>query len=293
MLLEFHCKNFKAFQEGFDFEMRPNARLTELKYSLLEETIGNKEIKALSTSVVYGPNAAGKTTLVHAMSCFRQIVMKGSIEDSEDDRVGDRVSANMSLIPFRFANAEEPVEFDVCFTHNQTKYRYVIAIVVGKFLNRDFKRYISKEQLYVNDVLIFDRRTNSVTELHVESITKVLNKGYIIGDAEKHRTIMTNNVTQTSLLLLTDFNSFCSKTIVSEVKEWFTKQFIVVNSSDRKKFLPHMPENDGEWMVDVYINEIAKEAGIVGSDFVFQEMIRNTNEQERNTSLSERIREFK
>lgn len=31
---------------------------------------------------------------------------------------------------------------------------------------------------------------------------------------------------------------------------------------------------------------------LVGSDMVFQEMIRNTNEQERNTSLSERIREF-
>lgn len=31
---------------------------------------------------------------------------------------------------------------------------------------------------------------------------------------------------------------------------------------------------------------------LVGSDIVFQEMIQNTNEQERNTSLSERIREF-
>lgn len=31
---------------------------------------------------------------------------------------------------------------------------------------------------------------------------------------------------------------------------------------------------------------------LVGSDSVFQEMIQNTNEQERNTSLSERIREF-
>ena len=31
---------------------------------------------------------------------------------------------------------------------------------------------------------------------------------------------------------------------------------------------------------------------LVGSDTVFQEMIQNTNEQERNTSLSERIREF-
>ena len=31
---------------------------------------------------------------------------------------------------------------------------------------------------------------------------------------------------------------------------------------------------------------------LVGSDTVFQEMIHNTNEQERNTSLAERIREF-
>ena len=31
---------------------------------------------------------------------------------------------------------------------------------------------------------------------------------------------------------------------------------------------------------------------LVGSDIVFQEMIQNTREQERNTSLAERIREF-
>lgn len=31
---------------------------------------------------------------------------------------------------------------------------------------------------------------------------------------------------------------------------------------------------------------------LVGSEQVFQEMIRNTNEQNRNTSLAERIREF-
>lgn len=269
MLLEFCCRNFKSFQEGFDFEMQPNTRLTELKYSLLKETIEDKDVKALSASVVYGPNAAGKTTLVHAMSCFKQIVLKGNIEDSEDDRVGDRVSANMSLIPFRFAGEEEPIEFDVCFTHNKTKYRYILALVVGKFLNRDFERYISKEQLYVNDTKIFDRRTNSVTELHVDGIAQVLNKGYFIGDAETHRTIMANNVSPTSLLLLTDFNSFCSKFIVSEIKDWFTNKLIVINSSDRKKFLPYLPENAGEWMVDIYINEIAKEAGIVGSDFVY------------------------
>lgn len=269
MLLDFRCKNFKAFHEGFDFEMKPNVRLTELKHSLLNEVIENKDVKALSTSVIYGPNAAGKTSLVHAMSCFRQIVLKGTIEDDEDDRIGDYVSANMSLIPFRFAKGEEPVEFDVSFTHNKTKYRYVLSIIVGEFLNKDYKRYINKEQLYVNDILIFNRTTNSVTDLYVKSIKESLNVGYDIGDVEKYKTIMANNVTPISLLLVTDFNSFCSKSIVSEIKEWFTRKLTVVNSSNRIKFLPQLSENKGEWMVDVYINQIAKEAGIVGNDFAY------------------------
>jgi AAA15 family ATPase/GTPase len=41
--------------------------------------------QALSASVIYGPNAAGKTSIANAMSCFRQIVLKETIEDSEDD----------------------------------------------------------------------------------------------------------------------------------------------------------------------------------------------------------------
>lgn len=269
MLLKFSCKNFKAFKDGFEFEMQPNSRLTELKHSLISEKIDNKEIKALSTSVIYGPNAAGKTTLVHAMSCFRQIILKGNIEDSEDDRVGDHVSADMSLIPFRFANEKEPVKLDVCFTYNKCKYRYVLYVVVGNFLNKEYERYIDKEMLYVNDALIFERTVNSVTKLNLERIKEVLNIGCDCNDVEKYRTIMANNVNSVSLLLVTDFNSFCSKTIVSEIKEWFTKQFIVVNSSDRKKFLPHLPEEEGKFMVDVYINEIAKEAGIIGSDFAY------------------------
>jgi len=31
---------------------------------------------------------------------------------------------------------------------------------------------------------------------------------------------------------------------------------------------------------------------VIGSESVFQEMIQNTNQQNRNTSLAERIREF-
>lgn len=80
---------------------------------------------------------------------------------------------------------------------------------------------------------------------------------------------MSSNITVDSLLLVTDFNSFCSKKLVAEIRQWFEKQFIVVNSSDRTRFYPGMPENDGRAMINVYINKIAQEAGIIGSDFAY------------------------
>lgn len=269
MLLNFKCKNFKAFQEGFEFDMQPNTRLTELKYSLLSEKIDGNEEKALSASVIYGPNAAGKTTLINAMSCFRQILLKGTIENSEDDRIGDHVSANMELIPFMFADKTEPVEFDILFTHNGRKYQYALSFDLGSFIDREHKRYISEEKLYVNEALVFERTKNSVDILNLSVIKDALNKGCDVADGEKYRVIMANNISMQSLLLVTDFNSFCSKEIVEDIKTWFLSYFIVVNSADRKTFYPTMPEAEGKAMVEIYINKIAKEAGIVGSDFAY------------------------
>lgn len=269
MLLSFKCKNFKSFRDGFEFNMVPESRMTEIKYSILEESIGAKSIHALSASVIYGPNAAGKTSIVNAMSCFKQIITKGTIEDSEDDRNGDHVSANMNLIPFGFAEKEEPVSFEIAFVHHAVMYRYELSFTVGKFLRKDSKRQIENEKLYINDALIFHRSSHDVPELSLSSVKKMLNIGYEMADVEKHRIAMGKNLSPTSLLLTTDFNSFCSKAIVSELKEWMTKQFVVVNSSDRKRFYPSMPEAEGNAMIDGYINQIAKEAGIVGSDFAY------------------------
>lgn len=269
MLLNFKCKNFKSFQDGFDFHMEPESRMTELKYSILEEEIHKKRVHALSTSVIYGPNAAGKTSIVNAMSCFRQIVLRGSIDDAEDDRSGDHVSASMSLIPFRFLEKAEPVSFDVTFTHEGIKYRYALTFVVGKFLDKKRERYITDETLWVNDALVLERKKDQVKTLSLNAIKDKLNVGYDMADAEKHRAVMGNNLNLTSLLLVTDFNSFCSKAIVGAIKEWLAKQFIVINSSDRKRFYPSLPEMEGKAMVDIYIHRIAREAGIVGSDFAY------------------------
>lgn len=133
MLLNFKCNNFKSFKDGFDFQMKPENRMTELYYSILTEKIMKKDIHALSASVVYGSNASGKTSVINAMSCFKQIIIKGNIEDSENDRTSDHISANMNLIPFSFLETMVPISFDISFTHHKVIYRYTLSFVVGKF----------------------------------------------------------------------------------------------------------------------------------------------------------------
>ena len=269
MLLNFACDNFKSFKDGFQFNMIPEKRMTELDYSILAEEIAGQKETGLSASVIYGPNAAGKTSIVNAMSCMRQIVLRGNVRDAADDRSGDHVSNALALAPFAFRDDAAPVRFDATFTFHGVKYRYVIAVFLGAFLEKDTERYIDREQLYVNDALVFDRTKNAVEKLKLDAIAAHLNVGYELKDAEKTRKAMSNNITADSLLLVTDFNSFCSKKLVSEIRQWFEEQFIVVNSSDRTRFYPGMPEDDGRAMINVYINQIAQEAGIIGSDFAY------------------------
>ena len=269
MLLSFSCDNFKSFRDGFEFNMIPEKRMTELGYSILKKVVNEKEESAVSSSVIYGPNAAGKTSVVNAMSCFKQIILRGNIRDTADDRSGDHVSNGMNLAPFAFRDTATPVKFDITFILDDTKYRYALSFFIGKFLEKDTERYIDSEQLYVNDALIYDRTKDSVEKLKLDPIAGFLNVGYKLKDAEKSRKAMSSNITSDSLLLVTDFNSFCSKKLVNEIRRWFEEKFIVVNAADRTRFYPGMPEDDGRAMINVYINKIAQEAGIIGSDFAY------------------------
>ena len=117
--------------------------------------------------------------------------------------------------------------------------------------------------------LIFDRRKDEVSKLKLESITDYLNVGYSLKDVEINRKAMSNNIITDSLLLVTDFNSFCSKKMVGEICQWFEKQFVVVNSSHRARFYLALSEYDGRARIDKTINKIAQEAGIIGTDFAY------------------------
>ena len=52
------------------------------------------------------------------------------------------------------------------------------------------------------------------------------------------------------------------------ILKWFQDKFIIINSAENTKFLPVIIE-DGQVLINEYMNNLAKEAGIVGSGFAY------------------------
>src|SRR5574344_2603519 len=99
MLLEFKTKNYKSFVGETKFSMVAAPKQKGLDYSLCTEKIKAKNIKGLCSSVIYGPNAAGKTNIIGAMDVFRSIVLRGNIRNAEEQNSPNKAAYNLELIP--------------------------------------------------------------------------------------------------------------------------------------------------------------------------------------------------
>lgn len=74
MLLEFQFQNYKSFHGATSFSMKAESEQHGLDYSLFDVA---GDDKVLCCSAIYGPNAAGKTSIIGAMDALRAIVRRG------------------------------------------------------------------------------------------------------------------------------------------------------------------------------------------------------------------------
>jgi hypothetical protein len=108
----------------------------------------------LSSAVIYGPNASGKTNIIGAMETFKQIVLRGSIRNVEAKDSPNAASNTLELIPNNTLTAPEPVEFSITFIEQGLLFEYAISLDLGRFLERDHDRKVLKEILRVNNATV-------------------------------------------------------------------------------------------------------------------------------------------
>ena len=126
MLLSFTVSNYKSFKQSNTLSMVPAPKQKGLDYSICKEKIGKTSYKALCSTVMYGPNASGKTNIIGAMDTFRAIVLRGNIRNSEEQASPNAAAYSLELIPNKDISA--PVTMAIEFINNGVKYLSLIHI---------------------------------------------------------------------------------------------------------------------------------------------------------------------
>ena len=239
MLLDIEVENLKSFKEETVFSME--AEDNEEDRNAFEIIIGNKKMKLLRTSVLFGGNASGKSNFTSILNIFRYYLFNKGIEKYNKEG-------------FRFGEEEKNSIIKVRNIIENKIYEYILEINFNA-------RKVIKEELYVateEKKLVFKRENNRIIEYDAEIFS------------EYEVTISFINET------LTDNDSVISRIIAWKVPELIEKYILYIDkmkinncSDDLGKYI-YENENNKRLVI-----EFLKKIGIIVNDI---EVFREKNE---------------
>ena len=260
MLLDIEVENLKSFKEETVFSME--AEDNEEDRNAFEIIIGNKKMKLLRTSVLFGGNASGKSNFTSILNIFRYYLFNKGIEKYNKEG-------------FRFGEEEKNSIIKVRNIIENKIYEYILEINFNA-------RKVIKEELYVateEKKLVFKRENNRIIEYDAEIFS------------EYEVTISFINET------LTDNDSVISRIIAWKVPELIEKYILYIDkmkinncSDDLGKYI-YENENNKRLVI-----EFLKKIGIIVNDIeVFREknefVLKNIRENKEFQILSEKEQE--
>lgn len=232
MLLKFETGNYKIFESRISFSMIPAPKQKGLDYSILGKTIGGKPYKALCSSVIYGPNAAGKTNIIGAMQAFKNIILRGNIRNADPVNSPNTADFALEVIPNNTLKERKDVFFSIHFIHDGVSVKYSLSMDIGFFLEVNYDRSITEEILEINGKELF-RRTKDTLDFNpsMKYFDKFLIADYV-KNSKAATAIARSSLNKTDLFLMNGFKTIVSSSLVNLISEYFTEQFITVYHAD-------------------------------------------------------------
>ena len=240
--------------------MIPAPKQKGLDYSILKETINNEEFKALSSSVIYGTNASGKTNIISAMDVFKNIILHGNIKNNLQQTPNAAVS-NLEIIP-NIDGDKLPIKFYIKFIDENILFEYELSIDIGTFLSNNTDRKILMENLSINKNLIFSRedktiifgKLNIISNYFVENFKK---------NEETLKDIAKNNTNKEELFLTNGFKTMFSQSLVNRMIDWLSFKFKTICMSNTLISSPVYDQEKIKFFKDENSNSAAKEIGSI------------------------------
>ena len=262
MLLDFRVKNYKSFIDEVSFTMLAAPKQKGLDYSLFKTTHKGKQIKALPTSVIYGPNASGKTNIISAMDTLRSIILRGNIRNADEGNVANPAASNLELIPNSFLEKAKPVEFFIDFMEKETRVQYKLSIDLGLFSDAEYDRKVIYEELIVDGTQLFERTHNALKMQMEKAETDFSSEDGNIG-RNAIGVLVEKSLNQEELLLTNGFRLIVAPELVKFINDWFASKFMVICRADSLHLIKKFTEPQKKTIyVDRTVNEAARVFGI-------------------------------
>ena len=167
MLCQFTFKNYKSYKNETTIEMQAE-NISEFKETLLKSTKDGK--KFLPISVIYGPNAGGKSNALEAL-----VSLIGSVIAPVIFVKGGTKIDNIPIVPYKFtSNPRETTDFEIFYRINKNEYRYNIS-----FLG---------EEIYYEALYILTENAKKPTKIFVRNKNKIE-----VGEELKKEKVNINN----------------------------------------------------------------------------------------------------
>ena len=247
MLLEFRIKNYKSFREEAVFSMQPAPKQKDLAYSVLQQTAGSKAYKALCSSVIYGPNASGKSNCIGALEVLRSLILSGNIKNKQLGTTNMAVN-KLELIPNTTVPTAAPVSFSVKVVYQGLLFEFSLACMLNSIINFTLARAIVLEQLKINNIDIYTR-TQKGLNINFTAAAKAFfaETGFNKETSEE----LSKNLNPVDLFFTGAFKALCLNSIYAKIYDWFEKDLLVffhgeslyseavINNDEQEKLAPH------------------------------------------------------
>ena len=222
-------------------------------------------VKGLCSSVIYGPNAAGKTSLIGAMDVFRAIVLRGNIRNSEEMISPNVASYQLELIPNDRLTEAQPVEFGVLFYEKSFLVEYKLSMNLGCFLEEKFQRKVLEETLTVNGESVFKRYEDKLEVGNLQVIKQYLSET-VYKNKVQLQEIATMSLNDQELFLINGFKIIYSQDFSKYITDWFLGKLMVIYRADTIELIKRFENSDNHTVyVEKTIDEAAKLFGVTSN----------------------------
>jgi len=125
MLLQFSITNYKSFLTTQSLLMTANSAKELRENNTFASPLPNLP-RLLRSTVIYGPNAAGKSNLIKAVAFMKKFILSSAKESQESEKI--------EVAPFLFKreSREKPSEFEVVFFQEGVRYQYGFGVTAER-----------------------------------------------------------------------------------------------------------------------------------------------------------------